>query len=201
LPYTKFFTLREVFGLAAPYPDNLEDNFDSKMDIALDAESPSDLTRIGFFDSFLSDRRYQVECSRLQAERIQKHGSRLMRTKWASDLLVSLDVADTPANLSLLNERLDACFYWDERCYLKARNLACAFAEEGDKPKMLANLSTAFQHKDHVLKGEQMPDPRSDDSFQKYIHDDDFIKLMKQIGYNRPPDMRRSINLTRPPFV
>ena len=81
------------------------------------------------------------------------------------------------------------------------RNLACAFAEEGDKPKMLANLSTAFQHKDHVLKGEQMPDPRSDDSFQKYIHDDDFIKLMKQIGYNRPPDMRRSINLTRPPFV
>ena len=63
-------------------------------------------------------------------------------------------------------------------------NLACAYAEEGDKAKMLANLSTAFRHKDHILKGEQIPDPRSDDSFQKYLRDNDFIKLMKQIGYN-----------------
>ena len=69
-------------------------------------------------------------------------------------------------------------------------NLACAFAGEGDKAKMLANLSTAFQHKDHVLKGERMPDPRSDDSFQKYVHDDDFVKLMKQIGYNCRPVVR-----------
>jgi predicted Zn-dependent protease len=63
-------------------------------------------------------------------------------------------------------------------------NLACAFAGEGNKSKMLENLSLAFQHRDHVLKGEQMPDPRTDDSFQNYVHDEDFIKLMKQIGYN-----------------
>jgi tetratricopeptide (TPR) repeat protein len=63
-------------------------------------------------------------------------------------------------------------------------NLACAFAGEGDKPKVLANLSLAFQHKDHVIKGERMPDPRTDDSFQNYVHDADFVKLMKQIGYN-----------------
>jgi tetratricopeptide (TPR) repeat protein len=62
-------------------------------------------------------------------------------------------------------------------------NLACLFAEAGDKSKMLANLSLAFQHKGHILKGEQMPDPRSDSSFQKYIHDEDFIALMNELGY------------------
>jgi len=79
---------------------------------------------------------------------------------------------------------LDEAIRQDPDYPLNYYNLACAFAEEGDKPKMLANLSTAFQHKDHVLKGEQMPDPRTDDSFQKYVHDDDFVKLMKQLGFN-----------------
>lgn len=62
-------------------------------------------------------------------------------------------------------------------------NLACAFAEEGNKEKMLVNLALAFKHKDHMLKGEQMPDPRSDSSFQNYVKDDDFVKLMKELGY------------------
>jgi predicted Zn-dependent protease len=63
-------------------------------------------------------------------------------------------------------------------------NLACAFAEEDQKGKVLANLSLTFQHKDNVLKGEKMPDPRTDSSFQKYVRDDDFIKLMKKLGYD-----------------
>jgi predicted Zn-dependent protease len=62
-------------------------------------------------------------------------------------------------------------------------NLACAYAEEGDKGKMLTNLSLAFQHKEHVLKGEQIPDPRTDSSFQKYVRDEDFLKLMAKLGY------------------
>jgi predicted Zn-dependent protease len=87
-------------------------------------------------------------------------------------------------NLKKVHVILDDAIRQDPDYPLNYYNLACAFAEEGDKTKMLANLSTAFQHKDHVIKGEQMPDPRSDDSFQKYIHDDDFIRLIKQIGYN-----------------
>jgi hypothetical protein len=47
----------------------------------------------------------------------------------------------------------------------------------------LANLSLAFQHKHNILKGETMPDPRTDSSFQKYVRDDDFIALMKKLGY------------------
>jgi predicted Zn-dependent protease len=62
-------------------------------------------------------------------------------------------------------------------------NLACAFAEAGDKDKMLTNLSLAFQHKENVLKGEQLPDPRTDSSLQKYVRDEDFLKLMARLGY------------------
>lgn len=62
-------------------------------------------------------------------------------------------------------------------------NLACAYAEDGDKSKALTNLDLAFQHKEHVLKGEKMPDPRTDSSFQKYVQDEDFIKLMAKLGY------------------
>jgi len=78
---------------------------------------------------------------------------------------------------------LDGAIQQDPEYPLNYYNRACAFAEEGDKNKALANLSLAFQHKDNVLKGEKMPDPRTDSSFQKYVRDDDFMVLMKKLGY------------------
>ncbi len=78
---------------------------------------------------------------------------------------------------------LDGAIQQDPEYPLNYYNLACAFAEDGNKSKALANLSLAFQHKGNVLKGEKMPDPRTDSSFQKYVRDDDFIVLMKKLGY------------------
>jgi hypothetical protein len=124
LPYTKFFTLREVFGMAAPCPANLEDDFGAKIDIVLGA-SLDDLNKIRFFDSFLSDRKFQFDCARAQGERIQKNNWKLTREKWLSGLLVSLELAGTAEQLSALDERLDACYYWDDLCYQKARNKSC----------------------------------------------------------------------------
>ena len=62
-------------------------------------------------------------------------------------------------------------------------NLACAFAESGDEDKMLANLSLAIKHRDQMVKGEQLPDPRSDPSFKKYLGEERFAKLMRDSGY------------------
>jgi predicted Zn-dependent protease len=78
---------------------------------------------------------------------------------------------------------LDDAIRQDPEYPLNYYNLACALAEEGDKSKALANLSLAFEHKEHVLKGEQMPDPRSDSSFQKYVRDEDFVRLVAKLGY------------------
>jgi predicted Zn-dependent protease len=57
-------------------------------------------------------------------------------------------------------------------------NLACVSADENDKAGVLKNLSLAFQHKDQLLPGEQMPDPASDPSFKKYAQDADFKALL-----------------------
>lgn len=78
---------------------------------------------------------------------------------------------------------LDEAIQQDPDYPLNYYNLACAYAAEGNKSKMLTNLSLAFQHKNRMLKGEKMPDPRSDSSFQKYVSDPDFISLMKKLGY------------------
>lgn len=60
-------------------------------------------------------------------------------------------------------------------------NLACVSADNDDKAGVLRNLSLAFQHKDQVLPGEQMPDPGSDPSFKKYAQDTDFKELLDRL--------------------
>jgi predicted Zn-dependent protease len=59
-------------------------------------------------------------------------------------------------------------------------NLACVAADENDKPGVLKNLTLAFRHRSQVLPGEQMPDPTSDQSFQKYAQDSDFKALVSR---------------------
>ena len=86
-------------------------------------------------------------------------------------------------DLKKTHSLLESAIRDDPEYPLNYYNLACAYAEEGDKGKALTNLSLAFEHKEHVLKGERMPDPRTDSSFQKYVRDDDFIKLMTKLGY------------------
>jgi len=78
---------------------------------------------------------------------------------------------------------LDGAIRSDPEYPLNYYNLACLAADENDKGKVLSNISLAFEHKEHVLEGEQMPDPRTDSSFQKYVRDEDFIKLMAKLGY------------------
>lgn len=49
---------------------------------------------------------------------------------------------------------------------------------------MLKNIGLAFERKANILKGEQMPDPRTDSCFEKYVRDADFVALVKKIGLN-----------------
>jgi tetratricopeptide (TPR) repeat protein len=53
-------------------------------------------------------------------------------------------------------------------------NLACAFAETGNPEKALENLKLAYQHKQHGLKGESIPNPRTDSSFTNYLANPQF---------------------------
>jgi len=78
---------------------------------------------------------------------------------------------------------LDSAIKQDPDYPLNYYNRACAFAEESDKPGMLAALRSAFERKQNVLIGEQLPDPRADSSFVKYLRDANFTELMKELGF------------------
>ena len=81
-----------------------------------------------------------------------------------------------------LQQLLDEAVGKDPGYPLNYYNRACAFAEEGDKSKVLTNLDLAFQRKANVLKGEQMPNSRAHSSFQKYVRDPEFLSFMKNLG-------------------
>ncbi len=76
---------------------------------------------------------------------------------------------------------LDSAIQKDPDYPLNYYNRACAFAEEGDKPKMIAALKQAFARKRNMTPGEEMPDPRTDSSFQRFTSDPDFTKLMRDL--------------------
>ena len=118
-----------------------------------------------------------------KARQLERNGSKLSEDEHrilVDQLVMSYGISGQLEQArGLLNEAIKR----DPDYPLNYYNLACAYAEDGDKSKVLTNLSLAFQHKDHMLKGEKMPDPRSDSSFQKYVTDPDFVSLMKKLGY------------------
>jgi predicted Zn-dependent protease len=66
-------------------------------------------------------------------------------------------------------------------------NLACVAADVNDKPDVLKSLGLAFQHKDQMLQDEEMPDPASDPSFEKYAQDADFKALLARLKSSSRP--------------
>jgi tetratricopeptide (TPR) repeat protein len=57
-------------------------------------------------------------------------------------------------------------------------NLACVYAERNDLDNTIKYLKTAFEYKQNMLPGEQMPDPAKDDSFQRFLQEEKFRKLL-----------------------
>jgi hypothetical protein len=56
-------------------------------------------------------------------------------------------------------------------------NLGCVAAERGDLDKTMDFLSKAFARKANSIPGEGLPDPRKDDSFQRFMSNDQFRKF------------------------
>lgn len=59
-------------------------------------------------------------------------------------------------------------------------NLACAYAEMGDKKQALENLRMAYRYQANVPSHKELPDPRTDSSFARYLSDPDFAKLIAE---------------------
>jgi tetratricopeptide (TPR) repeat protein len=57
-------------------------------------------------------------------------------------------------------------------------NLACAYAEMNDMRNAMTSLTRAFAHKENLIAGEKIPDPRGDDSFQRFMKNREFKDLV-----------------------
>jgi len=149
-------------------------------------QNPSNiLAQIYLGQSLYMQKKYAETIAPFEKARALEAGGIKLNSSQHHILIDQLVIAyGISGNLQKVHALLDEAIRQDPDYPLNYYNLACAYAGAGDKPKMLANLALAFQHKGHVLKGEKMPDPRTDDSFQNYVHDADFVKLMKALGYN-----------------
>lgn len=61
-------------------------------------------------------------------------------------------------------------------------NMACACAESNDRNGALANLKLAYQHKNGLLKGETLPNPSEDTSFEKLLRNKSFADAVKKLS-------------------
>jgi Flp pilus assembly protein TadD len=62
-------------------------------------------------------------------------------------------------------------------------NLACTYAEMNNLDKTLVALEEALKRKDQMIAGESFPDPRRDDSFQRFVGNARFKSLLAKYGY------------------
>ena len=60
-------------------------------------------------------------------------------------------------------------------------NLACTYAERKNMERTMDYLKMAFARKAHVIPGEAMPDPRTDDSFQQFMKDKKFREFVDSL--------------------
>jgi tetratricopeptide (TPR) repeat protein len=60
-------------------------------------------------------------------------------------------------------------------------NMACTYAERNDLDNTIKYLKTAFGYKQNMIPGERMPDPSKDDSFQRFMQNETFRRLIKSL--------------------
>jgi len=60
-------------------------------------------------------------------------------------------------------------------------NMACTYGEMNDPDNAIMYLKQAFSYKDNMIKGEEMPDPWEDSSFQRFMSNEKFVNALKEI--------------------
>ena len=65
-------------------------------------------------------------------------------------------------------------------------NLACASAEMNDLDNAIANLKRAFEFRQNMIPGEQIPNPATDDSFTRFLSNEKFQRTLEELKALKP---------------
>ena len=60
-------------------------------------------------------------------------------------------------------------------------NMACTYGEKDDMDKTIEYLKLAFDRRENMIPGENMPDPATDSSFQRFMKDEKFKAALKEL--------------------
>jgi len=60
-------------------------------------------------------------------------------------------------------------------------NMACTYAEKEDIDKAIEYLKLAFDRRENMIPGEKMPDPAKDDSFERFMKNEEFLAALKEL--------------------
>jgi tetratricopeptide (TPR) repeat protein len=120
-----------------------------------------------------------------KALELDKKQSTLDKTLWRV-LIDNLGMAyGITGDLKRAKETFDYGLSKDKTYPMFYYNLACTYTEMNDVEGSIANLRLAFRYKDNVITGEQVPDPRQDDSFQRFAESERFNNALREMGVGK----------------
>lgn len=114
----------------------------------------------------------------LQAEQQKR---RLRREYWYV-LIDNLGMAHgINGNLARAKEIFEYGIQQDPKYPLFYYNLACTYGEMNDMKNAMEQLTLAYKFKENVIRGESIPDPRTDSSFQRFMKSKEFKEFLEQL--------------------
>ena len=60
-------------------------------------------------------------------------------------------------------------------------NMACTYGEKKDMDKAIEYLKLAFDRRENMIQGEEMPDPATDSSFERFMNNEKFKAALKEL--------------------
>lgn len=120
-----------------------------------------------------------------QALQLEKNTPTLEKPVWyvlVDNLGMSYGIT---GNLQKAKETFDYGVSKDPTYPMFYYNLACTYAELGNAAEAGNYLKKAFDNKANLLPGENMPDPRRDDSLKKIMKNKEFRELAESLARSR----------------
>jgi tetratricopeptide (TPR) repeat protein len=113
---------------------------------------------------------------------LEKEKSTLDKTLWRV-LVDNLGMAyGISGDLKKAKETFEYGLSKDPKYPMFHYNLACTYAEMNDVDKAILYLKQAFEYRENMIKGEPMPDPRTDSSFERFLNNDKFVKALRELN-------------------
>jgi tetratricopeptide (TPR) repeat protein len=112
---------------------------------------------------------------------LEKAQPKLDKTMWrvlVDNLAMSYGIS---GNLKKAKEVLDYGISNDPDYPMFYYLMANTYAEMNDEDNAIDYLKRAFERKGNMIAGETFPDPATDDSFQRFMKSEKFLKALKEL--------------------